>query len=81
MDPFSLRYSDYNKKNTFKSGDDNGLKNVNCKQNLQLAQSTSIVLRIRMEKMGVKHQNINFHFYTQVLDMLPKWLCFTKSCS
>ena len=60
MDPFSLHYSDYNKKNTFNNSDNNGheLKNVTCKQTLQLAQSASIVLRIRMEKMGVKHQNM-----------------------
>ena len=34
-DPFSLPYSDDNKKNTFNNGGNNGhgLKNVTCKQN------------------------------------------------
>ena len=36
MDPFSLRYSDENKKTTFNNGGNNGdaLKNVKSKQNL-----------------------------------------------
>ena len=36
IDPFSLRYSDDNRKNTFHSGGNNGhwLKNVRCKQTL-----------------------------------------------
>ena len=34
MDPFPLRYSDDNKKNTFRNGGNNGhgLKNVTCEQ-------------------------------------------------
>ena len=43
MDPFSLHYSDDNKKNTFNNGGNNGhgLKIVACKQTFRLLQCLS----------------------------------------
>ena len=46
MDPFSLCYSDDNKKNTFNNGGNNGhgLKNFTCKTTLTCLYNREVVL-------------------------------------